>query len=347
MSRFAGSGHVQNNRQYPYATMNDLVYPVHGGMEDWGYAASWDTPNVKPCTPSSNGGYPLEKTHYDDAALRAITILVETSDDKIPPESTLGGEDGVYAPSSKADGHVPRNMRLALAAIDILQPHVALSHAQNESFETDGRSSRCVSLKWEVWGAVTVDDSIALWRDSRQSAWMELPFLPPAPRQRALSHASTGTAGVTSATGLDARLPRSATSERPHRAMHAGGGLTLVEGRLVGGTGVWGGPSPFDPVSLTGCVRPPAHATTGEIALSVRADSSWAQPPRGVYAPKRAPQSHIARTRAEGGYTSLYQGFQVAATSRWTSEPIAVNCSAAIGCCAVHDAACLGRRRGR
>eukprot|EP00967_Tisochrysis_lutea_P035660 scaffold42792_cov34-Tisochrysis_lutea.AAC.5 len=46
-----GSGHVQNNRQYPYATMNDLVYPVHGGMEDWGYAASWDTPNVKPCTP--------------------------------------------------------------------------------------------------------------------------------------------------------------------------------------------------------------------------------------------------------------------------------------------------------
>lgn len=22
--------------------MSDLVYPVHGGMEDWGYAASWD-----------------------------------------------------------------------------------------------------------------------------------------------------------------------------------------------------------------------------------------------------------------------------------------------------------------
>jgi hypothetical protein len=32
--------------------MNDVVYPVHGGMEDWGYAASWDTAYVTPCTPS-------------------------------------------------------------------------------------------------------------------------------------------------------------------------------------------------------------------------------------------------------------------------------------------------------
>ena len=23
--------------------MNDVVYQVHGGMEDWGYASSWDT----------------------------------------------------------------------------------------------------------------------------------------------------------------------------------------------------------------------------------------------------------------------------------------------------------------
>ena len=28
------------NRAYPYNTMNDLVYPVHGGMEDWGYGVS-------------------------------------------------------------------------------------------------------------------------------------------------------------------------------------------------------------------------------------------------------------------------------------------------------------------
>ena len=47
MSRYAGSGRV-NKAAYRYQTMNDLVYPVHGGMEDWGYAASWDTSYVKP-----------------------------------------------------------------------------------------------------------------------------------------------------------------------------------------------------------------------------------------------------------------------------------------------------------
>ena len=37
LSSYAGSGHVPLNRAYPYNTMNELVYPVHGGMEDWGY----------------------------------------------------------------------------------------------------------------------------------------------------------------------------------------------------------------------------------------------------------------------------------------------------------------------
>ena len=29
--------------KYRYSRMNSIVYPVHGGMEDWAYAASWDT----------------------------------------------------------------------------------------------------------------------------------------------------------------------------------------------------------------------------------------------------------------------------------------------------------------
>ena len=31
MSRFAGSGNVRGQSVYPVSTMNDLVYPVHGG----------------------------------------------------------------------------------------------------------------------------------------------------------------------------------------------------------------------------------------------------------------------------------------------------------------------------
>lgn len=55
--------------------MNEIVYPVHGGMEDWGYAASWDTSHVTPCAPKANGGYAAEKTHYGRDAIRAVEIV--------------------------------------------------------------------------------------------------------------------------------------------------------------------------------------------------------------------------------------------------------------------------------
>jgi len=326
MSRFAGTGHVQNNRPYPFSTMNDVVYPVHGGMEDWGYAASWDTAYVTPCTPTINGGYTPDKTTYDSAAVRAITILVETSDMKIPPEDTLGGVDGVYRPSDPTDGHVPRNMRLALAAIDLLQPHVQLAHAPASHRV---QPARCLPVQWQVWGAVSVDDSVALWRESSRAPWVELPFIPAGGRRSLSSHARVA--------------PRPPTAEgmrvTSRREMGADNG-TLVEGRIVGGAGVWGGESPFAPATLSGCVRPPARTLGGQIALSVRADTAWAQPPRGPYAPKRSPQSHLARSRADAGYQSLYRGFEVAGRTRWLSEPIEVNCSIATGCCAADDLAC-------
>tara|TARA_B100000524_G_scaffold56604_3_gene26337 strand:- start:1034 stop:2263 length:1230 start_codon:yes stop_codon:yes gene_type:complete len=144
MSRFAGTGNVRGNRRYPTGPMNDAVYPVHGGMEDWGYAASWDKQWVQPCTPRTHGGYPLEKSRYTDSQarvhcldtrrrggvdsqaiarrapsarlghvpshcllscqVRTFTVLVEAADAKAPPQDTLGGQAGVYAPGSAADG---------------------------------------------------------------------------------------------------------------------------------------------------------------------------------------------------------------------------------------------------
>ena len=41
MSQYGGRGPTSSN--YPYGRLNSQVYPVHGGMEDWAYAASWDT----------------------------------------------------------------------------------------------------------------------------------------------------------------------------------------------------------------------------------------------------------------------------------------------------------------
>ena len=70
--------------------MNDLVYPVHGGMEDWGYAASWDRGFVRPCTPRSFGGYAASRTAYSDGMARAFTVLVETTDNKASDLMTDG-----------------------------------------------------------------------------------------------------------------------------------------------------------------------------------------------------------------------------------------------------------------
>ena len=64
LSRFAGTGNVEKRRNYPYGPMSSSVYPVHGGMEDWGYGASWDKAFVKPCTPSTYGGYSKARTTY-------------------------------------------------------------------------------------------------------------------------------------------------------------------------------------------------------------------------------------------------------------------------------------------
>jgi hypothetical protein len=111
---------------YPVGRMNPIVYPVDGGMEDWAYGGSWDTPNVKPCAPTSFGGYPREKTVYNSAVLRAFNILVEAADAKGPPVAKLGTHplltdvaDTAYAfplaevftPEGPGDGHVPRNDR--------------------------------------------------------------------------------------------------------------------------------------------------------------------------------------------------------------------------------------------
>jgi hypothetical protein len=283
---------------------------------------------LSPPLRSANGGYAADKTVYDSEAIRAVTILVETSDSKMPPEDTLGGQDGVYNPDGLADGHVPRNMRLVLAAIDLLQPYVHLTHASPPVVPLSGPAP-CLLVEWQVWGAVSVDDSIALWRESTLAPWVELPFMLAGAKRQLSSHIHAA--------------PRSPSADRgrsSHRAMDAQNG-TLVEGRLLGGAGVWGGESPFAPATLSGCVRPPSRSLGGQIALSVRADTSWAQPPRGIYAPKRSPQSHLARSRADSGYQRLYRGYEVAGRTRWMSEPIEVNCSLATGCCAVGDVACL------
>lgn len=51
--------------------LNDLVYAVDGGMEDWAYASSWDTTAVQACVAP---GYPTERTQYTSDMLRVFNV---------------------------------------------------------------------------------------------------------------------------------------------------------------------------------------------------------------------------------------------------------------------------------
>ncbi|GMF30856.1 unnamed protein product [Phytophthora lilii] len=177
MSRFGGKFEV-NNTYYKDGTMNDVVYAVNGGMEDWGYAASWEneftTPKpIRPCNPKSFGGYPAAKTTYNNATHRAFNVLIETSYSKQPNATSLGNSSALsdkalsdYLPATETIGHVPRNVRLSLLYIDLVQPYVLWkTHPHNTTVD------KAATFKWEVAGAITVDSTqLKVWSDDPSDA---------------------------------------------------------------------------------------------------------------------------------------------------------------------------------
>ncbi|KAF1792689.1 Peptidase M14, carboxypeptidase A [Phytophthora cactorum] len=158
MSRFGGK-FEESGQYYSDGTMNDVVYAVDGGMEDWGYAASWEneytTPKpIKECNPSSFGGYPAEKTRYNNATHRAFNVLIEASDNKQPNATSWGDSSTLsdealsdYLPATEMVGHVPRNVRLSLLYIDLVQPYVLWkTHPHNTTVK------KAATFKWEIAG---------------------------------------------------------------------------------------------------------------------------------------------------------------------------------------------------
>jgi hypothetical protein len=185
---------------YPAGRLNDVVYPVAGGMEDWAYGASWMKGAAKPCTPPPRsvqlyGPYPPEKTRYNDAQLRAFNILVEASDTKTPNPSRLGSAQNLLTAakqnSDAGNGHVSRNMRLSLVAIDMVQPYIAWTKLPTAAGAATGAATGAaaataagagagagaaagmVEVGWDVGGVVQVDAAevlVGMW-----------PSTPPAP----------------------------------------------------------------------------------------------------------------------------------------------------------------------
>ena len=184
--RFAGK--FAGTPDYKVGTMNDVVYYVRGGMEDWAYGGSWDPDRVVQCTPNTFGGYPLENTAYNDSTLRMFNVLVEASDHKTPPADKTGTTEQLLISNGTGNGHISRNIRIALMAIELVEPYVSILGADGIALEDDivpskERSNRqCmkdkamlipsnkkkIEIEWTVGGGFTVDETRIIhgrWED--------------------------------------------------------------------------------------------------------------------------------------------------------------------------------------
>mmetsp|Transcript_27615 Transcript_27615/g.33555 ORF Transcript_27615/g.33555 Transcript_27615/m.33555 type:complete len:784 (+) Transcript_27615:102-2453(+) len=188
-SRFGGELPDWGGAFYSTGSMNDLVYPVRGGMEDWAYAGSWDEKRrSKECNPSTYGKYE-NKVEYSSSMLRSFNILVETAVTKTPPADHLGNDFDLFNPNKRGNGHIPRNLRLTFMMTDIVQPYASIRKVNSIPISDDlvpmkRRDQRSciktkslyvpsqtnIQLNWIVGGGFTIDQTAILY-----AKWEHLP----------------------------------------------------------------------------------------------------------------------------------------------------------------------------
>ena len=140
------SGGFERSPPYRYDTMNAIVYPVKGSMEDWMYASAWDKKKLTKCVDDNFFTTPIDNG-------RSEVFLVETSNSKRPLPNSMGSLKNVLDPSLNlpVNGHATRNIRLALASIDLVEPYVCIRNVHIDSSKGVG------NLYWYVGGASSVD----------------------------------------------------------------------------------------------------------------------------------------------------------------------------------------------
>lgn len=120
------------------------------------------------CTVETNSRHPPNN--------RALVFLVETSDRKRPADNEWGDSSDILGGSSldvtghpdgaalgpgastSGNGHVPRNVRLALATVDAAQPYVCVNKASKA-----GKVPGALDVQWSVGGAFSVDATWLSW----------------------------------------------------------------------------------------------------------------------------------------------------------------------------------------
>eukprot|EP00541_Cyclophora_tenuis_P000385 CAMPEP_0116569836 /NCGR_PEP_ID=MMETSP0397-20121206/16568_1 /TAXON_ID=216820 /ORGANISM="Cyclophora tenuis, Strain ECT3854" /LENGTH=557 /DNA_ID=CAMNT_0004097551 /DNA_START=29 /DNA_END=1703 /DNA_ORIENTATION=- len=322
-SRYAGS--FGTTRQYDVGTMNDKVYYVRGGMEDWAYAGSWDPARVIQCQPTTYDNYPKEKTVYNNATLRVFNMLIETSHQKIPSQSKLGTSESVLDKDTNGNGHISRNIRLALSAHDLVEPYasvvgvndLALSDdiipLTNRSCEENDKAIKKVmipknlaqvTVEWTVGGALTIHNTTLWYAKSTDIPSGTLDCLEQPSADAIRAHFKEGKVhGAVNGTGYLSPL-----GAQPHPSVSA----TDVEPSL----------GPLFTASID--VNDLKQGDKLTVIASARVDQSWTRPANGVIGPNVGPQAHVVNVRTNPDWFFESNGKHIHGRLDWFSIPIQI-----------------------
>lgn len=311
------AGNFDGTPDYKVGTMNDVVYYVRGGMEDWAYGGSWDPDRVVQCTPNTFGGYPPEKTTYNDSTLRMFNVLVEASDHKTPPATKTGTTEQLLITNGAGNGHISRNLRIALMAIELVQPYVSILGANGVALEDDivpskDRSNRScmqnkamlipsnkkeIEIEWTVGGGFTVDETRII-----HGRWEDMP------------PSIDGSGQLT-----DEDLAK------------LDGKINTLDATVGGGTTQWHkdgaqpNPGAFPTIGplFQASIETSSYSPGDKVAVFAlaRLDSSWSHQPNNIK-PEGPPLSHVVNARTNPTWHHESAGKVIQGRLLWYSIPL-------------------------
>ena len=143
-------GVLEIGGRYDVGSTSEVVYPVRGGMEEWGYAASWFNRynKVKTVPKVCENNIPVVVT---EGSNRCLVFLVETENKKKPPKSALGDNRDVFLISENTrDFWIPVLMRQMTVVLDVLRPYSMIVGVSSER------------VRWNVGGCYEVDETLVM-----------------------------------------------------------------------------------------------------------------------------------------------------------------------------------------
>ena len=292
---------------------------VRGEFEDWSYAGSWYLTQDDGCTPQANDGYPRSKTIYNNSTNRAISMRITTGHKSHYHPSELGTTSDVFSRTEQEESAlVARNVRTALATIDLVEPYASIlavdelllsddvvpQISQNliDCFErrailTPSEQKRHnIHVRWSVGGSINVASTELLYK--KLDAGDESIELDCIKSPNALPEFMLKAEGVGESSGTGRLSSQGAYPDK--------------DGHL-------------NP-TFEAKVKTKNFAPGDRILVVARAvvDQEWAQNGDEYYDPQKPPQSHLAnvRTKTSSDWSHEHKGKQIKGQTEWYSTPV-------------------------